>query len=359
MLRPLSLVRFLTWPLLALAALELCARLDDRATYGASLWRNYNHDSLWAHDQLGQRGRPYGQYLKWKLNSGGFRSPEPDPSLWHVGVTGASETFGVFESEGQEWPRQLERSLNASGQGPRFAVDNLAWPGLMISTTRRHLPAMLAHAKPRVMVIYPSPTAYLFRDRAPEDQKVISRPPPETFQLRIQARIETVAKRVLPESLQNRLRIRQVAAAEAAQKEIFDRVPARVITLYAQDLTLLVDDLRAARVEPVLVTHATLFGKRVEDDVREWLTIWRRSYPMLREDGFLDMENRANGAMRRVAAERHVALVDASVQMPAGRAYFADFVHFTERGSAEMARLVAARLQCLRQGSAACLGAGE
>lgn len=345
----------MTWPLLALTVLEVCARVDDLVTYGASPWRNYNHSSLWEHDHLGQRGKAYGQYLKWTLNSGGFRSPEPNPALWHVGVTGASETFGVFESEGREWPRQLERLLNAGGQEPHFAVDNLAWPGLLISTTRRHLPAMLAFARPRVMVIYASPTAYLFRDVAPEQQKSVALPAPEGFQLRIQARMETVAKRVMPESLQNLLRIRQVRAAEAAQKEIFDRVPERIIVLYADDLRRIVDDLRAAGVEPVLVTHATLFGQRVEDNVREWLTIWRRSFPMLREDGFLDMENRANDAMRRVAAERGVALADAAAQMPSGRQYFADFVHFTDRGSAEMARIVAGRLQCLRGGTAACL----
>lgn len=348
--------RFLTWPLLAVAALEVCARVDDRVTYGADLWRNYDLNSIWIHDQLGQRGRPHGQYLKWKLNSGGFRSPEPDPARWHIGVTGASESFGVFESAGQEWPRQLERLLNARGGEPCFAVDNLAWPGLLVSTTRRHLPAMLAYAKPRVMVIYPSPTSYLFRDSAPEEQKTVERPPPENFQLRIVPRIETVAKRVIPESAQNWIRARQVRAGEASQKEIFDRVPERVITLYTQDLTLLVNDLRAAGVEPVLVTHATLFGRKVQDDVRPWLTTWRRFFPMLREDGFLDLENRANEAMRRVAAERRVALVDVAAQMPAGRQYFADFVHFTDQGATEMARLVAARLQCLHGGTAACLG---
>lgn len=345
----------MTWPLLALAVLEVCARVDDFVTYGASPWRNYNNSSLWEHGPLGQRGRPHGQYLKWTLNSGGFRSPEPDPARWHVGVTGASETFGVFESEGQEWPRQLERLLNAGGEGPHFAVDNLAWPGLLLSTTRKHLPQMLAYARPRVMVIYASPTAYLFRDVAPEEQKLVALPEAEGVQLRIQGRMETVAKRVIPEAAQNVWRMRQVRVAEAAQKEIFDRVPERIITLYADDLRRLVDDLRAAGVEPVLVTHATMFGQRVEDNVREWLTIWRRSFPMLREDGFLDMENRANDAMRRVAAEQGVALADAAAQMPSGRQYFADFVHFTDRGSTEMARIVAVRLQCLRSGTVACL----
>jgi len=349
-----SWIRFAAWPVLALAVLEVCARVDDAVTYGASFWQNYNINSLWVHDQLGQRGRPHGHYLKWKLNGGGFRSPEPDPALWHVGVTGASETFGLFEAEGQEWPRQLERLLNEKGN-KRFAVDNMAWPGLLVSTTRRHLPLMLRYSRPRVMVIYASPTAYLFRDGAPEDQKTVRLPGPESFQLRIQVRAETIFKRLAPESIQNRLRIRQALQAEAAQKEIFDRVPERFISLYADDLRGIVDDLRAAGVEPVLVTHATLFGSHVEDNVREWLTIWRRSFPMLREDGFLDMENRANDAMRRVAAERGVAIADAAAQMPAGREYFADFVHFTGRGAAEMARIVAGRLQCLQSGTADCL----
>jgi hypothetical protein len=91
-----TIFRIATWPLLALSVLEICARVDDCIQYGADPWRNYNHNSLWTHGPLGQRGRPHGQYLKWTLNSAGFRSPEPDPARWHIAVTGASETFRLF-----------------------------------------------------------------------------------------------------------------------------------------------------------------------------------------------------------------------------------------------------------------------
>lgn len=353
------LLRCVGWPLLTLAVLEFCARADDWWSHGAPFTGNYSHSGLWIHDELGQRGRPNGQYLKWKLNSAGFRSPEPnlDPRLFHVGVTGASETFGLYESEGAEWPRQLERRLNGAGGRRNFAVANMAWPGLLISTTRRHVPMMTAHARPKVMVIYGSPTSYLYRQHAPEEQKVKPPPtPPPGFQFRILVRTETIAKRVVPEVVQNWIRFRQIRDTEATLSEIYDRVPERVIELYEKDLTLLVRDLRAAGVEPVLVTHATLFGDQVQESDRVWLTLWRRSYPMLREGGFLDLENRANTAVKRIGAAEKVGVIDAAKRMPPGRANFADFVHFTDQGSAVFADLVAEKLACLAaDGNVECL----
>jgi hypothetical protein len=49
---------------------------------------------------MGQHGRPNAQYLKWKLNSLGFRGPELDPGATRILCVGSSETFGQYESEG-------------------------------------------------------------------------------------------------------------------------------------------------------------------------------------------------------------------------------------------------------------------
>lgn len=56
--------------------LEACARIDDYITEGAPLLSPYNEDTLYTYDALGKRGRPYARYLKWSLNSLGYRGPE-------------------------------------------------------------------------------------------------------------------------------------------------------------------------------------------------------------------------------------------------------------------------------------------
>jgi lysophospholipase L1-like esterase len=71
------------------------------------------------------------------------------------------------------------------------------------------------------------------------------------------------------------------------------------------------------------------------------MVAWRRFYPGLAEDGFLDLERRANHETREVARRRGLPLFDAARRVPRGPEHFADFVHFTDAGAEAMARGVA------------------
>jgi len=98
-------------------------------------------------------------------------------------------------------------------------------------------------------------------------------------------------------------------------------------------------------VEPVLVTHATVFGHPLSPGDRQMLTIWREWIPMLKEDGFVDMEQRMNQVIRAVAAERRLVLIDAAAEIPPGNKYFGDFAHFTTQGAHLMAGKIATGLE--------------
>jgi hypothetical protein len=98
------------------------------------------------------------------------------------------------------------------------------------------------------------------------------------------------------------------------------------------------------------VTHASAFGPDAEasglsEDKRRLLTEWRRSFPMLEERGFLDMEDRMNDAARSVAAEGNLPLIDLARMIPPSHEFFADFGHFTEPGTALVAERIRAGLQ--------------
>ena len=97
--------------------------------------------------------------------------------------------------------------------------------------------------------------------------------------------------------------------------------------------------------EPVLVTHATVFSHPLSASDRQMLTVWREWIPMLKEDGFVDMEQRMNQVIRAVAAERHLVLIDAATEIPPGNKYFGDFAHFTTQGAHLMAGKIAAGLE--------------
>src|SRR5437016_13078311 len=98
--------------LLVVLTLEVCARVDNYVSYGMPFFGSDSIDSLYTTDRLGKCGLPNARYRKWKLNSLGYRGPELHPGRQRIICIGASETFGLYEDEGQEYPRQLERELN-------------------------------------------------------------------------------------------------------------------------------------------------------------------------------------------------------------------------------------------------------
>ncbi len=346
--------RCVTGLMIFFVVLELSARVDDALTYGASFWRTYSRDVLITRDAIGRRGRPGARYQKWRLNSLGYRGPELQPSTIRLVCFGASETFGLYEAEGQEYPRQLERELNSRAGKDVFQVVNVAVVGETIATATLRVPEVVDQIHPSYAIIYPSVATYIWLPwvgEAPVSESPRKANLPQTrqkFQLRITERIHNLLKQALPSVIQTKLRQLEIEK-DIAQNHypVMERVPEENVLRFRKDLLRLVGSLRARDVEPLLVTHATLFGKQLSESDRDMLVAWRKSGPMLREEGFLDMERRMNAAIRKVASEEHVVLIDAAEKIPPGREYFGDFVHFTSTGARIMACCLADGLQPL------------
>jgi hypothetical protein len=333
----------LLWAVIAGVTLEVCARVDDWVTYGAPLLGSYNISQIYTYDTLGMRGKPRAAYLKWKLNSLGYRGPELRADRFRMMCIGSSETFGLYEAENGEYPRQLESELNRRIGHDAVQVINVAYPGMSLSATLRRLPEILGAVKPRLVTIYPSVAAYIDL-RAIQPPKGPFRPPAEPeFELRMQSRAETIVKQIVPEMLQTELRAWQIRQASRSMK-VMDRVPDENVRRFQSDLTALVDGLKRSGIQVVLMTHATRFGKQVTPQERPLLIAWRKFYPMLQEEGFLDMERRMNQAIHTVANTYDVELIDLAEKMPSGPEYFAEFVHFTDRGARTMASIIADHL---------------
>src|SRR5271170_780888 len=117
-----------------IATLEIAARMDDWMKYGAPLTSNYEFDQMFRQSDGIIRGVPYGRYMRWQLNSDGFRGPEirPDRGQSRVLVYAASEAFGIYEDTGKEFPRELEEQLNYRTSPGTFEVINAGIPGMRI-----------------------------------------------------------------------------------------------------------------------------------------------------------------------------------------------------------------------------------
>ena len=334
------LFRTLLWSTLAALTLELCARLDDYFTQGAPLLANYDNNVLNAFDKIGNRGRPFAHYLKWQLNSLGFRNPELHPHLPRLMCVGSSETFGQSETPGMEWPRQLERLLNENRPG-KLQIVNTGFAGETFPTSVLRLPERLATVRPTAVLFYPSVAHYLSIPFIPSYQ---GPPPPAPTRPRMLARIETVVKQSAPVWLMTWLRLRQIEKDAPAYGPLIDNIPQPLIDRFEKDLRQAVHLTRAAGAAPILITHANRFGRSVIPEERFMLIAWRKFYPNLREDGFLRMENTMNAVTRRVAHDENVLLIDPAPDMPPGPRYFSDFVHFTNQGATLFSRFLARSL---------------
>ncbi len=316
-------------------SLEFWARVDDYLTYDAPFWGRYNSQMLYIRDTLGQRGKPNARYRKWKLNELGFRGPAMRHDRINVLCFGASETFGLYESEGQEYPRLLERKLNERAGRDTFQVVNAAYPGESAFTAVVRVPELIDAIHPRIAIVYPTPADYIWLPYLhPAESPPQSAEAP--FDFRMGERLRTFAKGLLPEGIQSRLREQEIRRGAAAFA-VMDRLPDENVRQFHDDVAHLVQTLRDRGVLPVVVTHASAFGPTLSEDDRRLLISWRKFYPMLKEDGFLDMERRMNETLRAIATEQGVPLIDAAAQIPATRQNFADFVHFTNRGAEVMA----------------------
>jgi lysophospholipase L1-like esterase len=330
-------LRFALSALIGFLVLEICARVDDLVSFGAPVLQAYSRDNLFQYDSLGLRGKPYSSYKKWRLNSLGFRSAEVQMKRFRIVCLGQSETFGMYEQPGNEYPAQLERDLNRGFAREVFQVINAAIPKQTLASTAKRVPTMVAETQPQIAIVYAAPSYYIWLPglgaRELDDSSTT-----QMSHLRIWGNFQNLLKGMLPELVQMELNQLQIKRRVETQRyPIMDQVPEENVKRFSSDLLAVVDALRANGVQPVLVTHATYFGNTIITSNDKMLIEWRKFYPMLKERGFLDMEKRMNATIRDLAAAQHIPLIDIAKEMPAGPEYFADMVHFTDEGASIMA----------------------
>ena len=332
--------RSLAYGALALATLEIAARVDDFVNDDAALLKPYTINTLFRPSPYGREGVPGARFGKWQMNSLGYRGPELQGGRHNVLTFGASETFGLYESAGHEYPRVLEAALNQDAT-PGFNVVNTALPGMRIGRVG-YLGRAIDQTRARYVVVYPSPANYIGTEKPFCEQG--SKPVPSAHglaeRIRLAGKLDQQAKKIMPATLQDLLRSANIWWT-TRNEVLIDAVPEATMQALREDLDCLVRAVQAKGATTVLVTHATYFGDRLEPDDKGMLTAWRRFYPELRDEGFIDMERRANEVIRAVASSHRVPLVDAAAAIPRGPEYFADFVHFSDKGAAMLGRLLA------------------
>jgi len=358
--------RAASWIALAIIlalSFELTVRVQDWVRYRMPILSPVTSEAdLMVRDRLGAHGRPNAQFRKWSIDSLGFRGVDV-PVVKSVGtvrivLTGASETFGLYESPRREYARALEDTLNAqlaagacdAALVRRFEVLNDALPGMSLPTVEQEIQLRLGRFAPDVIVHYPTPAQFL-EERVPfatpRDTATGSHDIRGSIGRALHPRgldiLRDELKKVTPQPLLTWLRKR---SAEAEQRQHpagwrFTGVPRDRMTAYDSDLRALIGDIRALGAEPVLATHATAF-ERPRSDSAALLQAWERFYPRASGATIIRFDEAARATTIAAASDSAVIVADiAGMFAHTDGANFADFVHFTDAGSARVAQVLA------------------
>ena len=333
---------------LFVVTLEVCARVDDWLTWGAPLSGHYSQAVLMTTDDLGPHSRFGARFEKWRINSHGFRGPEitmaKPEGVVRILVVGASETFGLYESPGMEFPAQLQQKLDRAKPG-RYQVLNSGCAGMTLPRFVHFYNVWLKKFEPDFVLCYPTPTSYVQRIVPGEPQP--DEPPAKLREsIRLKRKTKIVVKRFLPPFLLQERHERRMEAWIQKQPPnwVWETLPPEKLALFETHLEQLVKTVRDSGVEMMLVTHAHRFPK----DRSKWSAVdeammaaWRLVWARESERCKLDMEDEANRVIRELGERDGIPVADVAAAVPRTGENFADFSHFTDQGAGIVADLLA------------------
>jgi hypothetical protein len=348
----ITAMRGVAHAVLFFGVLELTCRIDDRIRFGTPMMsRILSAEDLREHDGVAVRGRPNARFQKWALNEFGMRGPsfkrERTPGVVRIVAVGASETFGLTESTGHEYPRQLEDSLNAARARqpglPAFEVLNASLPGMSLPTIEQDLRHRVRELEPDVVLVYPSPSFYVDRDPPHPMTGAFGSgelPASRAFHPRVIARLTNSLRSLTPTIAMRWMRQREIDQAVAPEPEgwRFTSIPEERLQLFDRDLRTMIGTIRQIGAEPMFATHANVFMNRGFSDDDLALS-WERFYPRATAHTLIGFDSAAREVTLRVARDSGVVAVDVAgaLAQTADERLFSDFVHFTDLGAAHVA----------------------
>lgn len=348
----------LTWlALTALSAAEVTARLDDWLFGKVPLfasphrWLDLNLVEAW-----GPRGRPHGMYRKWQLNSYGFLGAEISdrPAGRRIMVLGASESFGLYESRGNDYPHQLGRMLNGDSKGQSSPeVVNASMAGLALPTMRIYWENWASKFGADTVLIYPAAHFYLDKE-APSHPVRLESPPPEPKRWpspRIFERINDQLRTIWLIRYVRREFILYRALSGEPPEYLFtpQALPNDRMEAYVRDLESLCESIARHGADPVILTQAfkTPIVPTAEDrsDLQDFRIFMPRALP----DAIPAFIYAARDATIELGARRNWKVIDVAGEISGRRELFADPVHFNDKGSELVARIISGKIGDLGQ----------
>jgi hypothetical protein len=337
--------------------MEVCARLDDWLRYDAPLLQKYSSERLRGRDTGGKYSYnlPRASFEKWRHNSLGFRSPEFDlekrQGITRIVCVGSSESYGLYESAGKEWPAQLQTLVPPS----RCQVVNASVVGLSLNSFRSYLEKHVFPLHPDIVVLVVNPIFYVTAQSRSELRKsnpehagaTVPQPAPSGKQkvlahLRILPKLKQVVKQAVssawPEAfkryqLESTLKQVQEQERSLAGRKPMQAIPPAYVKGFEEELTRTVELIRSHRARVILTSYPALISRDNLSIYPEIFLDNRRFCIELSLAGLLDAFTRFNEATARISRELGVTFVDTQLALPKSTEFFGDNVHYTDKGA--------------------------
>jgi lysophospholipase L1-like esterase len=273
------------------------------------------------------------------INSLGFRGPEismPKPdNMMRLAFLGGSTTFcAEVSSNEMTWPHIVWKTLSEKWPNVRFDYANAGVPGYVVESSIRTLESRVKRLKPDVIIIYDGINDMSKDTRALAEQQGISRGKIDDAGLpgRLSLTWFLIEKNLEVWS-------RERKAASGTRHLVFD--PVALSTGFQARLHELV--LKARKVAPVVaVATSSMKVRRTQSPAEQLQACNTALYynPYLTVASILATMAAYNQAVRSVAAETGIVLVDGEDTIPGDSRHFADSIHFRDPGSRLMAQRV-------------------
>ena len=274
------------------------------------------------------------------INSKGFRGPEiemPKPAKRvRIAFVGASTTYcGEVTSDAAVWTQGVTDVLQRDFPEVSFDFINAGVPGYSVESSMKHFDRYVKDLQPDAVMIY-----HGTNDMSGELREMATSKGLWVRDVEVQSWL--ARQSLLVELVEKNLRVR---AAEqqidaGTQRLAFD--PNVMGRDFGTDLRNLIMDVAKSSKHVSVATFSARLRREQGPEARKAAAVSALVYmPFMSLDGLIDAYQRYNVVIRNVASETHALLIDGENDIPGDAAHFVDSVHFSDKGSAAMARRVA------------------
>lgn len=307
-------------------------------------------------------GIPYNipdtRYKKWKINSLGFREKEFDlekkKGRIRIMCFGSSETLGVHETEGKEWPSQLGELLK--DKYPEIEIINISIMGLSQKMRKAYIEKYVLPLAPDIIVMNHHRLFFHIREsiRGAEinivpcliNENIKNYTKSRILLDRLLSKFRKTIYKLLPNQALSyysmwrlRKKIKMKEKEYLKNKTPLDEIPESIILQYEKDLNSFIDYLKEKKIVPVMPTFPFLTTLANKDIYKTILMETRLMFFIeFSEDGILDAMCKLNTLIKKTAEKQDVVCIDIDNLLPKTLEYFADELHYTDKGAELIAK---------------------